>query len=54
MYKVKCANPKCDKGANGEPAEVYAYAISKSGEVPPQYCCDFCRGEVKYEKKFVR
>lgn len=53
MFKVKCANPKCTKGEEGEPAEVYAYAVSRTGEVPPQYCSNFCRSEAKYDKRFI-
>ena len=54
MFKVKCANSKCNKGENGEPAEVFAYAVSRSGQVPPQYCSEFCRAEARYDKRFIK
>ena len=54
MYKVLCANPKCKRGKDGEKAEVYAYAINRMGTVSPQYCSEFCRKEVQYDKRFIR
>ena len=53
MYKVLCANPKCKKGKDGGKAEVYAYAVNRRGDVPPQYCSEFCRKEAKYDKRII-
>ena len=54
MYKVKCANPKCIRGENGEPKELYAYATDRLGTIPPQYCSRFCEKEANYDKRFKR
>lgn len=52
-FKVECANPKCNRGTDGGKAEVFAYAVSKMGTVPPQYCSNFCSAEAKYDKRFI-
>jgi aspartate carbamoyltransferase regulatory subunit len=53
MYKVKCSNPKCKKGKDGEAAEIYAYATDKLGTIKPQYCSNFCKKEAIYDKRFI-
>lgn len=52
MYKTKCANPKCNKGKDGQPKEGFVYAKDKMGNLPTYYCSTFCEKEAKYDKRF--
>lgn len=54
MYKVDCANPKCNRGKDGGKAQIFAYANSKLGTIPPKYCSSFCDKEAKYDKRFLK
>lgn len=53
MYEVKCANPKCNKGKDGDRATVYAYASDRLGTVKATYCSKFCESETRYDKRFI-